>query len=171
MENIEINEKNNSRTNRRLFSKAEDDIIMRFFYTSPIRKWEIVSRQIPGRTARQCRDRFNNYLHPKLTNHEWCSEEDLKLIEKVKSIGFKWVTITKSFPGRSSNNVKNRWYKHLCHQCDFIKKKKKIDTNEQVKINENVSSEEIIKNVFGKTDDMELVESMKINSLDMELFL
>jgi hypothetical protein len=36
------------------------------------------------------------------------------LIAKFHQIGPKWVEIGKLLSGRSGNNVKNRWYKHLC---------------------------------------------------------
>jgi hypothetical protein len=44
----------------------------------------------------------------------WTPEEDSLVIQKFHQIGPKWVEIGKLLSGRSGNNVKNRWHKHLC---------------------------------------------------------
>jgi hypothetical protein len=43
----------------------------------------------------------------------WTSEEDAIVIQQFHRIGPKWVEIGKMLSGRSGNNVKNRWHKHL----------------------------------------------------------
>jgi hypothetical protein len=68
---------------------------------------------MPGRTARQCRDRYKNYLMESLVNAPWSPEEDAILLDRFQLLGPKWVEIGKLLHGRSGNNVKNRWYKHL----------------------------------------------------------
>jgi hypothetical protein len=44
----------------------------------------------------------------------WTPEEDSIVIQQYHRIGPKWVEIGKMLNGRSGNNVKNRWHKHLC---------------------------------------------------------
>jgi hypothetical protein len=69
---------------------------------------------MPSRTARQCRDRFKNYLGDFLVTNPWTAQEDALVIRQYHLIGPKWVEIGKMLSGRSGNNVKNRWHKHLC---------------------------------------------------------
>jgi hypothetical protein len=75
--------------------------------------WEAVSRFMPTRTARQCRDRYKNYLVDDLVCDAWSPEEDALIVKKFQEIGPKWVEIAKLLNGRSGNHVKNRWHKHL----------------------------------------------------------
>ncbi|EAX86547.1 Myb-like DNA-binding domain containing protein [Trichomonas vaginalis G3] len=69
---------------RTKFSPAEDDILRSIVQKFGARKWNTIAQYLPGRTARQCRDRFRNYLSPDLKNGPWSREEDIMLIEKVK---------------------------------------------------------------------------------------
>jgi hypothetical protein len=75
--------------------------------------WEAVSKFMPTRTARQCRDRYKNYLVDNLVCDAWSPEEDALIVKKFHEIGPKWVEIAKLLNGRSGNHVKNRWHKHL----------------------------------------------------------
>jgi hypothetical protein len=75
--------------------------------------WQVIANSMPGRTARQCRDRFVNYLTPNLSQDPWSSEEDQVLIDCFKQVGPHWSQIALFLPGRSSNAIKNRWYTHL----------------------------------------------------------
>ena len=83
-------------------------------------KWSQIAKFMPNRNAKQCRDRYNSYLCPGLTNSSWTEEEDALLLEKLAQLGTKWKEISKFFPNRGSNNIKNRWYKFLCktHNLD-----------------------------------------------------
>jgi hypothetical protein len=49
-----------------------------------------------------------------LVTEPWTPEEDALVVQKYHQIGPKWVEIGKMLSGRSGNNVKNRWHKHLC---------------------------------------------------------
>jgi hypothetical protein len=75
--------------------------------------WEEIAKQMPDRSARQCRDRFKSYLVDSLVTKPWTPQEDAIVREQVSLIGPKWVEIGKLLNGRSGNNVKNRWHKHL----------------------------------------------------------
>ena len=98
---------------RKLFSAEEDQLLTRIMYEQPFTTWIAVAAQIPGRSARQCRDRWANYLSPENKNGPWSVEEDKLLAKKFQEIGPQWTVIAKFFDGRSENNVKNRWYTHL----------------------------------------------------------
>lgn len=101
---------------KRKFSPEEDLILKREIALHGPRKWDKIALSLPGRTGRQCRDRFHNYLNPTLTNGPWTKEEDKLLEEKVSEIGQHWNKIIRFFRGRSTNNVKNRWYTYISKQ-------------------------------------------------------
>ncbi|MDR0662045.1 MAG: hypothetical protein LBF76_01505 [Holosporales bacterium] len=75
--------------------------------------WPLVAQQMPKRNARQCRERWNNYLAPSLTKRLWDPIEDVILLTKYREIGSKWKGIAVFLPGRSPNTIENRWRKHL----------------------------------------------------------
>jgi hypothetical protein len=98
---------------RRKFTHEEDLRLRSLVEQIGTKSWEAVSKFMPNRTARQCRDRYKNYLLDSLICEAWAPEEDTIIIEKFREIGPKWVEIAKYLNGRSGNHVKNRWHKHL----------------------------------------------------------
>lgn len=101
---------------RRRFTSEEDSIIKKAFEEDGIKNWNIIAERVPDRTAKQCRDRYVNYLKGNIFNDKWTTNEDNLLREKVKQIGKKWKEITEFFPGRGTNNIKNRWHKVISHE-------------------------------------------------------
>ncbi|OHT03665.1 hypothetical protein TRFO_28849 [Tritrichomonas foetus] len=95
---------------RNKFTRAEDQKLLLLIGETGPRKWKAIARRMPGKTSRQCRDRYMNYLRDGIVNSKWTDEEDRLLIEKVKEIGTHWSRLTHFFCGRSANNLKNRWY-------------------------------------------------------------
>lgn len=69
--------------------------------------WKIISTMIGNKTARQCRDRYNNYLSPFVQNKKWSIEEERILIEKYSLYGPKWSFLTRFFNNRAAVNIKN----------------------------------------------------------------
>ena len=96
------------------FSKADDEQLRKFVALYG-ENWGKIAEKM-GKSPRQCRERYISYLDPNLVNGPWTPEEDEKLRQSVKKFGTKWVTLTKIFPGRSDNNLKNRWHTYLKHQ-------------------------------------------------------
>ena len=101
------------RNMRRKFSAQEDAKLQQLVEEKGARRWDDIAKEMPGRTGRQCRDRFKNYLQPELVNGPWTAADDALLRSKVEDVGLHWSMICMYFPGRSQSNVKNRWYSHL----------------------------------------------------------
>ncbi|MDR0740922.1 MAG: hypothetical protein LBF34_04410 [Puniceicoccales bacterium] len=62
-----------------------------------------------NRKARQCRERWKNYLAPDLNFSPWTRENDALLREKFNELGPKWAQIARFFPNKTDLNCKNRW--------------------------------------------------------------
>lgn len=101
-------------TLRKRFTEEEEDRILKYvIQTLGIHNWTEVSKYLPGRTGRQCRDRYNNYLFKDISFHPWTEEEDQIILNKYLIYGNHWSKISTFLVGRSGNNVKNRWHKYL----------------------------------------------------------
>jgi hypothetical protein len=94
---------------RHKFSQSEDLHLRQLVETHGDNNWPLVASNMKGRTARQCRERFHNYLSPALTNGPWSREEELQLEVKFRELGPRWAEIARFFDGRSDVNVKNHY--------------------------------------------------------------
>ena len=95
---------------RNKFTQQEDERLISLIKENGAKRWKSIARKMSGKTARQCRDRYMNYLREGLGNRPWTDDEDYLLSQKVKEIGTHWSKIVIFFKGRSTNNIKNRWY-------------------------------------------------------------
>jgi hypothetical protein len=102
---------------RRLFAPEEDALLLDLVGTSSAPCWDEISQQMPDRTARQCRERWLNYINPSIRNEAWTDSEDALLVQKVNEIGHFWGSMTSFFSGRSESDIKNRWYSHVRFRC------------------------------------------------------
>ncbi|OHS97893.1 hypothetical protein TRFO_35796 [Tritrichomonas foetus] len=102
---------------RRVFSTEEDMLLAELVSVQKCQNWFEVAKRLPGRSVRQCRDRWTNYLCPTNKFEPWTMDEDLKIVKLVNEIGTKWGKISELMPGRSDNTVKNRWYSGLKKNC------------------------------------------------------
>ena len=94
---------------RNKFTKSEDIVLINLVNELGTRDWDIIAARMPNRNARQCRERYLNYLSPNLSHEPWTPEEDRLLEQKLKEFGAKWVNISKYFKNRTDTMLKNRW--------------------------------------------------------------
>ena len=94
---------------RHKFTKAEDELLKSLVEKYGESNWVAVSAQMKTRSPRQCRERYKNYLSPKIKNGPWTPEEEELLVQKVKELGQRWANIALFFEPRSDVNVKNHW--------------------------------------------------------------
>jgi hypothetical protein len=71
--------------------------------------WSIVACHMYPRNARQCRERWTNYINPAIQNIPWTPEEEALLEQKFTEFGTRWQIIAAFFPKRSKNHIKNHW--------------------------------------------------------------
>ncbi|KAK8840207.1 hypothetical protein M9Y10_031151 [Tritrichomonas musculus] len=98
---------------RNHFTKEEDEKIKELVKIFGTHNWILISEFMVGRTPKQIRDRYSNYLIPGIFLGEWSKEEDELLIKLYGEYGSKWSIIQTFFPKRSTNSIKNRWHYFL----------------------------------------------------------
>ena len=89
--------------------------------------------QLPGRTGKQIRDRWVNYLNPSINHLPFSREDDLRLWAGHAELGKRWVEISSKIfhSTRSENHIKNRWYSAAFKK--FIAKEYGIDAYVEAK--------------------------------------
>jgi hypothetical protein len=102
------------RCTRQPFTRWEDELILQALGDNKAPNWNEVASLVPGRTSRQCRERFQHYLSPGLAQSAWTPAED-ELIKKLYADhGPNWARIAERFGGtRTNNSIKNRWNSRL----------------------------------------------------------
>jgi hypothetical protein len=73
-------------------------------------QWTQLAETVPGRNGKQCRSRWNDILDPAINSSQWSSAEVQLLVASAAQYEFKWSKLRPLFPGRTDNNIKNKWY-------------------------------------------------------------
>jgi len=96
------------------WKKAEDEKLLSAVEVCG-KDWGQVSRILKesdiNRSSDQCRQRYKDYLNPKLVTGDWTKEEDQKIVEGFKKYGRQWSLISSTLPGRNRYSVVSRWDK------------------------------------------------------------
>lgn len=122
----------NMNTKRQKFTQEEDQILLKVVGLRGEGKWNEIASFLKGRTGRQCRDRYFNYLRPGFKNDPWTQEEDNILIEKMQQYGSRWSCVAKYLSGRSQNSIKNRW--NFCLRRRFENKSSNTNNVEKTDV-------------------------------------
>jgi hypothetical protein len=91
------------------WERQEDQAIIDYVRDNGSHSWVICAQFVPGRTPKQCRERWCNFLDPDMSLAPWTPEEDATLISLHKKYGNQWARISGIMRNRSANAVKNRW--------------------------------------------------------------
>ncbi|KAK8891111.1 hypothetical protein M9Y10_028316 [Tritrichomonas musculus] len=144
---------------RTRFTKAEDELLKQLVNSQEQPNWNEIAIHMKHRTARQCRERYNNYLRPNLINGPWTPEEDELLIDLYDKYGPKWALISQSFNSRSPVNIKNHHSSLVSQSVVKSRKNHLIENN-----HENIKSEEkIANNEFRFTENIDPLNENSLN--------
>lgn len=154
---------NQKTSKKQKFTLYEDELLKRIVFRFGPKNWKLIASMIPGRTSRQCRDRYSNYLAPGYNHNKWSEEEDMILIEKYKILGPRWTLIHQFFPNRTPNSIKNHYNYCVC---------KKMNNSNILTLNSSNENEESFKNEIlpDQDNDIDIFSNENLIDFDQEHF-
>mmetsp|Transcript_18477 Transcript_18477/g.39998 ORF Transcript_18477/g.39998 Transcript_18477/m.39998 type:complete len:502 (-) Transcript_18477:18-1523(-) len=94
---------------RGAWTQSEDERLIQLVKTMKLRHWGELSIHIPGRSSKQCRERWCYNLDPRIKKDAWTPEEDAILLNAQAKMGNKWAQIASLLEGRTENAIKTRY--------------------------------------------------------------
>ncbi|RLN58466.1 hypothetical protein BBP00_00006988 [Phytophthora kernoviae] len=78
----------------------EEDQVLEYLVTQGCNNWGQIAERIPGRTPKQCRERWKNHLDPAINKGPYTEEEDSVILTAQARLGNKWSQIAQLLKGR-----------------------------------------------------------------------
>jgi hypothetical protein len=135
----------NERTGK--WTEDEDSQLKVAVQTHGGKDWGAISALVPGRTEKQCYNRWHDVLHPSNgrangSKGKWTEEQDSKLKDAVKTHGDKdWVAMSALVPGLTRAQCNNRWKDALDPSIDRANKRTgKWTEDEDIKLKDAVQT-------------------------------
>ena len=74
--------------------------------------WALASKGMGyTRNKKQCRERWVNFLDPRLRTGPWTDEEDKLLLQLQQKFGNSWIKFTETLVGRTAERIRRRFLK------------------------------------------------------------
>jgi hypothetical protein len=114
------------------FSPEQDQQIRELVGNQRFPNWALIAEKIEGKTARQCRERYQHYLAPEICPLPWTPEEDELLRELHQEFNNDWANVALRMPGRTNIAVKNRFRSTLFRKNSHPSKPQNQETPKKV---------------------------------------
>jgi hypothetical protein len=89
------------------WSGQEDKQLRSAVAKSDRKHWSNIAAFVPGRTGKQCRERWHNHLNPSIKKGAWDAMEDHTIAWVYRHYGAKWSLIARLLHGRTDIAIKN----------------------------------------------------------------
>jgi hypothetical protein len=87
----------------------EDTLLLKLKLESAESTWSEIAVKIHGRSAKQCRERWDNSLNPVLKRCPFSEKEDRILVKEWMVCGPRWAVIATQLPGRTQTKIRDRF--------------------------------------------------------------
>ncbi|ORZ10656.1 Homeodomain-like protein, partial [Lobosporangium transversale] len=83
------------------WTSQEEEILLEAVRDLSSENWHAVAMKVPGRNAKQCMQKWQTDLDPRINRQPWTAEEDEKLVEAYHTFGNSWQQIAKMVETRT----------------------------------------------------------------------
>lgn len=101
----------------KMWSETEDTLLIRFANKFK-KKWDLVAKNLRGRNASQCAQRYRRIFPGRIRSH-WTKEEDSIVLENMNTLGKNWGAIAANLIGRTGKQVRERYLNCLDPQINW----------------------------------------------------
>ena len=147
------------------FKPEEDEKLIELVNNLGTKCWTAIAKQMPGRNARQCRERQKQYLDPSINKDDFTEEEDKLLLEKIQQLGTEWKEIKNFFLNRTETQLKNRFNFLLLRETNKQSRSQlDLQGTDQQNTQENIPQTNVFSNLQSATEEVsDILENLMLD--------
>ena len=96
----------------RTWSEEEDKMLINSVKKHDYKNWKNIAKEVPGRTATQCSQRWRR-IQPYKSRQPWTKDEDKLILSLIDKHGHNWSLIANVIEGRTGKQVRERYLNKL----------------------------------------------------------